>query len=537
MLLVGGLGFAGAPPGLRWDYFRRLEQGATVEAVPVVVERFIDKVPEPSEEALRKFFERFQDELPVARSADPGFKQPHRVRYDVLVAKADVFHDEEKAKITDEQVKAFYDERKATLYKAKTEESSTDGDAAAGDAKDADAESKQPADEGKAGDDKAGAATKDGASSTGRLRVRTVAFKQPSGDAGKDAGKDAETGAGTGADAAAATSAEAASADDGEFEPLDKVRDDIVERLTDEAVERRIGAIFDAVKTDVAKYGESLALWQVEGEGSGQAPTPPSVKAIAATQGLDGSTSDLVSASDAMAAGGVGGSFQFSVSREFGVRQQRWVDLMFGRNVPLLQTVTTRDIDGNRYLSWKTEDQPEFVPSFQTAREEVLRAWRIVEARPLARKAAEELVAEAKQGKTLAEVAAARGGLEVENVGPFTWLSRGTAPFGSAPELSQPNGLAMPGTEIMEAVFSLEAGQAAAAFNEPQTVCYAVRVVSLEPEEAQLRELFLAASQDPRRLETVAESDVREAYDRWVASVKEKHALAWQRDPRVAEFE
>jgi len=45
-------GFAGDPPGWRWDYFRRLEQSATVEAVPVVVETFAADVVAPSEATL-----------------------------------------------------------------------------------------------------------------------------------------------------------------------------------------------------------------------------------------------------------------------------------------------------------------------------------------------------------------------------------------------------------------------------------------------------------------------------------------------------
>ncbi|MFM7207836.1 MAG: hypothetical protein ACKO4T_14335, partial [Planctomycetaceae bacterium] len=317
-----------------------------------------------------------------------------------------------------------------------------------------------------------------------------------------------------------------------EFEPLDKVRDDIVGRLAKEASDRRISAVFDAVRNDVARYGESLALWQVEGEGAGPAPVGPDVKKIAAQQGLEGGTSDLVTANEAFTGGGIGGSFEIAMSREFGVRQQRWIDMIFAANAQTLQAVTSRDIEGNRYLSWKTEDQPEFTPSYQSARDDVLRAWRIVEARPLASKAAEALAAEVTGGKTLEQVAAARGGLEVTKAGPFTWLTRGTAPFGSAPELSQPEGLAMPGTAVMRAVFDLEPGQAAVAFNEPQTVCYVIRLVAFEPDDARLKELFLASSQDPRRLALVADDDTRGVYDRWVESIKERNAVAWKREPR-----
>ena len=526
-LLVGGVGFEGAPPGWRWDYYRRLEQGATIETVPVVVEKFVDKLPEPAEPALRAFFEKYKDELPAARSPDPGFRQPHRARYDYLVAKAGMFQDDEKKKVTDEQINAFYEERKAALYKVKPADDATatgakDGEPAAEKTKENDESTPGPAPEAKPADKPDG---KDGAA-TDRVRATPVAFRQPA----KAEGEKAE--------AAADKPAEATEKKDdaAEFQTLDKVRDDIIERLTNAAVEKRIAAIYDAVKTDVAKYAESLALWEVAGDGAGPAPVGPDVKKIAATQGLEGGTSDLVNATQAFADGGIGGSFEFAVSREFGVRQQRWIDTIFGSNAQSLQPVTSRDVEGNRYLSWKTEDQPEFTPSFQSARDDVLRAWRIVEARPLARKAAEEIATEAKAGKTLEQIAAARGGLEVEKAGPFTWLTRGTAPFGSAPELSQPEGLAMPGDELMRAVFDLEPGQTAVAFNEPKTVCYAIRLVSLEPDDAQLKDLFLASSQDPRRLATVADDDTRSVYDGWMKSILERSAVSWKREPRGPEL-
>ena len=558
-LLLGGVGFEAAPPGLRWDYYRRLEQGATIEAIPVVAETFVDQLPEPAEPVLRAFFDAHRDELPAARSPAPGFRQPHRARYDYLVAKAGGFRDEEQKKITAEQITAFYEDRKAALFRVKPAETQELGAApsesetmkaaeAENDATKLPAESPAAATEDKPVAAPAG--VNDGSHVT-RVAARQVAFRQPQAattEAPKPATGEAVTEAaapaapnpvasGSATPAATAPATADAPAQQAEFEPLDKVRDDIVKRLTDEAVDKRISAIFDAVKTDIAKYGESLALWQVAGDGAGPAPAPPDVKKIAAAQGLEGGTSDLLNATQAVAAGGIGGSFELAASRELGMRQQRWIDTIFGGGAQMLQAVTSRDIDGNRYVSWKTEDQPEFTPSFQSAREDVLRAWRIVEARPLARKAAEELVAEAKEGTTLEAVAASRGGLEVEKVGPFNWLTRGTAPFGSAPELSQPDGLSMPGEELMQAVFALEPGESTVAFNEPQTVCYAIRLGSFEPDEAQLKELFIAAAKDPRRLAAVAEDDTRQVYDRWLESIEKKHAVSWKREPRGPELQ
>ncbi|MEI6505157.1 MAG: hypothetical protein WCO90_04660 [Planctomycetota bacterium] len=343
-LLLGGVGFEGTTPGMRWDYYRRLEQGATIEAVPVVVETFIDKLPEPSEATLRSFYDSYKDDLPAARSAEPGFRQPHRVRYEFLVAKAGVFRDEEEKKITAEQIKAFYEDRKAALYKVKSADAAAKkpvAEAAVKGEVESKSEAAKPAAEDKAEpvdkaepakksepaqDEKSGdkpAAKADGAS----LRLgamRQVAFRQPAAEGAKADEKPAEKPA----DAPASAGDAAVKPDEqkpaaAEFEPLDKVEDDIRKRLTDEAVEKRITAIFDAAKTDVAKYGESLALWQVAGDGAGPAPVAPDVKKIAEVQGLEGGRSDLINATQAFAAGGIGGSFEFALSREFGMRQQR----------------------------------------------------------------------------------------------------------------------------------------------------------------------------------------------------------------------
>lgn len=547
-LVMRGVDFSGTPPGWLWDYYRRLEQSATIEAVPVVVENFRDKVPEPPEAQLRSFFDRYRDDLPVARSADPGFRQPQRARYSFLVAKADAFVEAEKPKVTDDQVKAFYEERKAALYRVKettkpdAESSATAADAAekpAEKSSEGDSSGTPPPAEAKPAEAKpaeAKPAAKDGASAPG-TPFRTAAFRQPAAQDGE--AKKENTAAGqTPPSAAAAPSTEAEKPAADEFEPLDKVADDIRDRLAAIASERRVNDVFDAVKADVAKYGESLALWQVAGEGAGPAPVAPDVAKIAEKQGLTGGASDLVNRSEAFATPGIGGSFEITMSRELGMRQQRWLDMIFDRSAPLLRPIATRDIEGNRYLSWKTEDQQQFVPSFPAARDDVLRAWGIVEARPLALKAAEEIASEVKtSGKTLADAAAARGGLEVVKAGPFTWLDRGTAPFGSTPELSQPEGLAMPGEEFMRAVFGLEPGQVAVAFNEPKTVCYVVRLVGVEPAEPQLRELFLAAARDPRRLVAAAEDDASAVFIRWMRSVEERHEVSWKREPRGSEGE
>ena len=77
----------------------------------------------------------------------------------------------------------------------------------------------------------------------------------------------------------------------------------------------------------------------------------------------------------------------------FGIRQQRWLETMFADGTITLRPVTSRDAEGNRYFSWKQDDQEERVPTFTEARSNVEKAWRIVEARPLALTQAKNLAA------------------------------------------------------------------------------------------------------------------------------------------------
>ena len=533
-------GFAGDPPGWRWDYFRRLELSATVEAVPVVVETFAADVTAPSEATLRSFFDQYKDDLPAARSAEPGFREPHRAKYEYLVAKRDAFEAAAAKEVTDAQIADYYEKNKTSLFRAKpaTEAGSDDAgknpaaekaEAAAPDAaKPAAPETKEP--EAKPAPDKG--------SDARRSPFVPVAFRQPAAAEAKPAAEPAKQeppADETKAESQDAEKKETAAADEAaNFEPLEKVKDDIRQRLARQEADKRIDAIFSAIATDMTRYAEDFALWQAGGKDAGAAaPNPPNFEKIAAMQGLEAGRSELVTADQAVAAGPLGGSFELvpDASSRFGIRQQRWIDMIFGQGAPTLRPVTSRDVEGNRSISWKTEDQPEFTPTFQAARADVERAWRIVEARSLARKKAEEIARKVDAGETLA---AAVGAAEpkVEKVGPFTWLTQGTAPLGTPPSLSQPEGISMPGEEFMQAVFGLEPGKATVAFNEPRTVCYVIRLDAFEPPQEKLREKFMEARDDQRRLAMVAQRETSRAAAAWVEALENRHALTWHREPR-----
>ena len=378
---------------------------------------------------------------------------------------------------------------------------------------------------------------------------RAVSFKQPAekpaeaaaepaADAPKaDAPKSdtpADTAKKEAAPAAPATAADKPAADEkkdekkaeeaAQFEPLDAVKDDIRKRLARERADARIDAIFTAVAGDLGRYAEDYALWQARKPAGVEAPRPPDLAKIAEKQGLESGRSDLVAPDAAFAAGGIGGSFEFvqDPSSRFGIRQQRWLDQMFGAGSMSLRPIRSRDVEGNRYLSWRTEDQPEFIPSFETARSGVERAWRIVEGRSLAKKRAEALAQQAVSGGDETKAV---------QVGPFSWLTQGMG-GGGALVLSQPEGISMPGDEFMRAVFSLEPGKTAVAFNEPRTVCYVIRLVSQEPPAAELQEKFLAGRNDRQKIGMVAQREASNTFRELIEGMEKRYRLDWKRQPR-----
>ncbi|MBL6714183.1 MAG: hypothetical protein ISQ07_12470, partial [Pirellulales bacterium] len=320
-------------------------------------------------------------------------------------------------------------------------------------------------------------------------------------------------------------------ADDG-FRPLAEVKEEIREQIAAEKAEEKINTIFSAVAADLTAYAEDYALWQARGETGTEPPTPPNFEEIAEAQGLTAGRSELVAPVDAAEEPGIGRSFELvpDPGSRFGIRQRSWLEMMFGEGSMDLRPQTSRDMLGNRFLSWKTQDQPEFVPTFAAARENVEKAWRIIEARGLAQEQAEELANQAKtRDVSLEQLSTDRGDVSMTQVGPFAWFDLASG----MPQLSQPPGVFLPGDEFMQAVFSLAPGESTVAFNEPKTVCYCIRLLSLTPPESELRAQFFERRDDMMPIDQVAQQSYAGVFERWIEGLEDRYNLRWERQPRM----
>ncbi|MGI9454307.1 MAG: hypothetical protein ACR2NE_07070 [Pirellulales bacterium] len=588
-LLLFQTGFSGDPPGWRWDFYKRLEQSATIKAFPVEVENLATSIEAPSESELRAYFEKFKNNLPSARSPNPGFKEPHRVRYSSLMADQKKFEDEAEKTITEEDVKEFYETNKESRFRQSppdaplTQESApspTDdkSEVKAGkesgegktlkDSPEAPSQPEQSAKENTPKDssekkskesrgqekDASQPLDSESSSTNHRTRVIPVTFQvkeetDETDSSAKDASQQPEKAPVTGAaipdsvepppaDNPAATEENKEPADSSEpemtFQPLEEVAEQIRQEISRQRATETIDAIFSALAADVNAYAEDRALWIARGKDGDKEPTPPDAMKIAEKQSLVAVESDWLTVNEAADSGGIGSSFEFvpDPSSRFGIRQQRWLEVMFGDGTISLRPITSRDAEGNRYFSWKQDDQEERVPIFEDARDNVEKAWRIVEARPLALEQATSLVAKMNEKGFVESLSKAE--LEkVQDIGPFTWLTQGAAGVNAAPVLSSPQGLAMPGNAMMQKVFATTEGKSVAVFNEPKTICYVIGVLAFQPPENELQNRFEGILGDQRRLSMVAQTAFAEVFMDWIAGLEKDLELTWNRDPRL----
>ena len=105
-------GIAPLPPAVAWDYYQRLYRQISLEAVPFQASNYLARVAEPSEAAIAQLYEEGKDRYPSLNSTEAGFKRRKKVALQYVKADLQKFLDEEKPKITDEEVRAYYEANK-----------------------------------------------------------------------------------------------------------------------------------------------------------------------------------------------------------------------------------------------------------------------------------------------------------------------------------------------------------------------------------------------------------------------------------------
>lgn len=142
-------------PAEKWDDWRAVNERISLQAASLPVEGFLDQVPQPTEEQLRKLFDEFRDaepnmiydvgsrELP---SPNPGFAEPRRVKLQYLVGTVADRTKKLLDTVTDEEIADYYERNKRKEFvksglgsdAASFDNDPSDGDPSDGDTSDGD---------------------------------------------------------------------------------------------------------------------------------------------------------------------------------------------------------------------------------------------------------------------------------------------------------------------------------------------------------------------------------------------------------------
>lgn len=336
------------------------------------------------------------------------------------------------------------------------------------------------------------------------------------------------------ADPAAAAAAAATAAAP---EPLEKVRETIRTRLARERAAEEINRIFSQIEEVMNRYSSEFVLWQTTQQDGGKVPppTPPDLDALAKKYGVAAVTLNPMSVLELDRDTDLGKSYELRLVQGYPMPGQRFLNLTFGPTFPVFRPVRSTDDDQNQFLAWKTANMPDYTPPLDKIRGDVVRAWKLIEAREFVRKRAESLADRARQDKdkTMRQTLSAEPGVEVVEPDPFTWLTLGSVPFDmsnmQAARLTPIVQLNNTGPEFMQKVFSLKEGEIGVAWNFPQSVMYVIQLKKFEESEAVLHARFM--SYNFERYAAAGLDLSEKMQQRWLGMIQAEQGLKWERPP------
>jgi hypothetical protein len=558
----------GITPAKRWEYFCQLRKQATVELIPVDVEQFLDRVKDPGEEDLKALFEKYKNLLPNPNSPEPGFRIPHRI--EVRYFKAELAKFSDPAAITDEEIQSAYEKNRD--YFDKLEKESAGPPAAE---KKGAEEKDKPATEEKKEETKKEETKKEDAQKSSALdrspftltalaeqaekptgeqpkteksaaesaktekpAAEPPKTEKPAAEPPKTEKPAAEPPKTDNSPAAEAKSENPTAGPQTQPEKAEKTKHALSEKMKDriraQIAREKISNIMLQLAQKMEENGKKWRKYEAEKINKKATAPPPDLdfEALAKQFGVSAGQTGLISDWESRKFD-IGSSYVGEALSPFAVAAFK--------SLNTYRTESAMDIDGNSYLFWKTNDVPESEPSLtdKNVRQEVIRAWKMIEARQLARKRAESMAEEAaKSGATL------KGALpdvpqdRVITPPPFSMFTEGSVPRGSSsapPRLSEVEGVPLVGIDFMRAVFNLDINRFGVAINAPQTVVYVVQLVSYNPPQDALWQIFLA--EDFSKYSVMAGGDLQEVQKQWMESLKTSAGLQWEIKPEQSRGE
>jgi hypothetical protein len=252
-----------------------------------------------------------------------------------------------------------------------------------------------------------------------------------------------------------------------------KIKEDVIDAFSD-----KYHDVEDEI-ADLKKQGESTAGLKL--------PEMPDLKDVAKQYGLEYESTPLI---DKDAAESNGRLSTARVTFGQGADRRDFADVAFDSRLPLYDSFELVDPLGRRYLGRRIADEPAHVEPLDKIRSQVVRAWKIEQARPLAKKAAEAIAAKVKaEGGTIKGLAVEdrpvidipavtkmRPGVPMPPQFPGDFqFQRGPAVPTELPQIPRA------GKSLVDTLFDLKAGQVAVATDLPQKSYYVMALDRRDP--------------------------------------------------------
>jgi hypothetical protein len=574
------------PPAQQWDLFLRLNRNAVADAFAVNVADFLDKTSDkPSPKEIERVYEEGKTRFPDDESPLPAFRRPYLANIEYVSGSLDDFIAREIESLTEDQLRAEYQRRLEGGDFKMPEESPQDGqpaaevvpaeDAAAEDAEmpaeegdgepqveATQAESTEPAVEDSSTETPATEAPATETPATEAPATEAPATEAPATEAPATEAPATETPAAEtqsrvvpqdravmlvaaraqedvaeaatetpAADDAPAADAPAAAVEtpateapaEAKTQSFEDVRDEIARSMATQPALAKLDAAVTEVDKAMRTYFNERAI---AGPNAEKIPERPNLKALAEKLGMRHGETGLIDARQLQ---------DQPIVRSFGVgvgmqRGNSFLQTMFIDRPTMFAPVRTVDDQAAlSFVSWKTEDRESSIPTLDEARDEVVLAIRMTEARKLARAQAEKWSTEFNQSdKPIRElVPSEQSSLVFESLGPFSWMSSfgfGMQAFmGNVPELDRV------GEAFMRQVFTSEREEWGVAPNSPETVFYVVRPTEFSPSTDELHQRF---SQMIQRFQasTLAVEEVVQVRDGFYEALDKQTGFKWNEE-------
>ena len=313
--------------------------------------------------------------------------------------------------------------------------------------------------------------------------------------------------------------------------------DTIKERLAAETAQKNFKNAISQIQSKMDRYYRKYVFWEMEKDKANEGPPEmPDLAEVDAPIPLNVQSMPLSDRFES-AAYELGQQYDLEFNSQ-SIEQVPFSQSAYAENLPLYQpAVFPSGQVMTKFVYWVTAQKDAYTPDLDEIRDEVVRAWKLREARDLAMAEGEQAAATARaQGTKLSE-ACAKPGRNFLDTGEVTWMTGGSVGLqaGGLPQPSTIPGVEFPGPDLLKTMFRLREGEVGVALDAPQATAYVIRVAKESPSLEERQQRFLSEGIRMRAVSFLANSDSRTILQNWYRDLMESYDVTWAQDPSTRE--